>query len=143
MSTHLKKITARAKQIRKAKPSIKWTDAIKQASKQIGSAPVKKVAGVKKKAAKKVAKRVSKKHTDTKSHNVNIRVVSGIDGMKSLRFLVDEKAKAEREILKCKAQISNRSNSAEIKAHFRGWLAKYRKYLVSLNKQIREAKKFV
>lgn len=37
MSNKLKKIVAEAKKIRKAKPSIKWQTAIKEASKKIGS----------------------------------------------------------------------------------------------------------
>ena len=93
-ATHLQKITARAKQIRKAHPKMIWTDAIKKASKELAG---KKVGAVKKKAApKKAAKKKahtkwgkvashkrrvagSEKHTDTKSHNVNIRVVSGME----------------------------------------------------------------
>lgn len=83
--THLQKITTLAKKIRKGKPSMKWTDAIKQASKQIKPAAkkaavkkraIKKVSGVKKSAPKKPA---VKTHKDTKSHNVNIRVVSGVN----------------------------------------------------------------
>lgn len=67
----LKAITNAAKQIRKAKPNIKWTDAIKEASK--------KISGNYKPAAKKQAakKPVIKTHKDTNSHNVNIRVMSG------------------------------------------------------------------
>lgn len=74
----LQKITAAAKIYRRAHPKVKWTDAIKivsrsyKANKKLsGSAVVKKAA--KKKAAVKAAK-----HKDTKSHNVNIRVVSGL-----------------------------------------------------------------
>jgi len=37
MSSKLKKIVAEAKKIRAKKPSIKWTNAIKEASKKIGS----------------------------------------------------------------------------------------------------------
>lgn len=74
--THLQKITDKAKQLRKANPKLKWIDAVKKASKLM---PKKAVGAVKKKAApKKAAKKVAtKKHVDTKSHNVNIRVVSG------------------------------------------------------------------
>lgn len=54
MSTHLKRITTRANQIRKAHPSMKWTAAIKKASSELKggkkSAPKKRVA---KKAAPK------------------------------------------------------------------------------------------
>lgn len=53
----LKKITTVAKQLYKSGKFAKWTDAIRAASKQISG---------------------TKTHKDTKSHNVNIRVVSGI-----------------------------------------------------------------
>ena len=57
MSTHLKKITDLARKLRKAKPMLKWTDAIKAASKSI--------TGVKKHTVKKkaVKKTVLKKPT--------------------------------------------------------------------------------
>jgi hypothetical protein len=48
MSNHLKKITARAKQIRKAHPAMKWTNAIKQASREYRGGSV---GAVKKKSA--------------------------------------------------------------------------------------------
>lgn len=51
MSNHLKKITARAKQIHKAHPAKKWTDCIKQASRELKSG--KKLPAKKKVAAKK------------------------------------------------------------------------------------------
>lgn len=71
--THLQKITDKAKQLRKANPKLKWIDAVKKASKLV---PTKKAAP--RKAAKKAVKKVAtKKHVDTKSNNVNIRVVSG------------------------------------------------------------------
>lgn len=101
----LKKITTEAKKLYKTGKYKKWTDAIKAASKKIGAIKIiekgesksakpkatyqtvrtkkgtfkkiKKVAGVaKKKVAKKEVKRNSI-HKDTRSHNVNIRVLSG------------------------------------------------------------------
>jgi hypothetical protein len=54
--TKFKKAVAIAKQLRKSNPALKYTDAIKKAFKSLGS----------------------KTHKDTKSHNVNIRVVSGV-----------------------------------------------------------------
>ena len=53
----LKAITTAAKKLYKTGRYKKWTDAIKAASKQISG---------------------TKTHKDTKSHNVNIRVVSGV-----------------------------------------------------------------
>jgi len=56
MSSKLKQITSKAKSLYKTGKFKKWTDAIKAASKQISG---------------------TKKHVDTKSHNVNVKVVSG------------------------------------------------------------------
>lgn len=100
--THLQKITSKAKQIRKAKPNMKWTDAIKQASKEL-----KKVGGLvgvhkgksdtivkytrkKPRTVKKVTQPKlfgTKTHKDTKSHNVNIRVLSGTFSMRQIEQL--------------------------------------------------------
>ena len=74
MSNKLKQITTKAKALYKTGKFAKWTDAIKAASKQTKTAK-KKIGAVKKKAA---PKKKSNYHKDTKSHNVNIKVVSGI-----------------------------------------------------------------
>ena len=83
--TALKFITAEAKKIRKQYPKKEWKECIAQASaiyakKHKGKS---KVGAVKKTAKKKVAKKKTAKkssnyHKDTKSHNVNIKVVSGV-----------------------------------------------------------------
>ena len=101
--TALQWIIKEAKILRKKSPKIEWKKAVAQASaiyasKHKGKSPVgkkhaKKV--VRKKAAKKVThkkvgavkhKKVARKkatpkslHKDTKSHNVNIRVMSGVE----------------------------------------------------------------
>ena len=91
MSSKLKAITTKAKQLYKTGKFAKWTDAIKEASKHLSKG--KKVSGIKKAVKKKAVKKVTKKkavkkampknlHKDTKSHNVNIKVVSGISGIK-------------------------------------------------------------
>lgn len=105
-SEHLIKITNKAKQLRRANPKLKWTDAVKKASKLIKPAAkkaapkkravAKKVSGVKKSAPKKAA---AKTHKDTKSHNVNIRVVSGVrQKEKSIKEYI-EIAKRENDYL--------------------------------------------
>lgn len=82
--TALKSIIAEAKKIRKKYPKKEWKDCVKQASAIYASKhKTKTVGAVKKAAKKKVAKKktATKKssyHKDTKSHNVNIRVVSGV-----------------------------------------------------------------
>ena len=55
--------------------------------------PQRAVGKIKKKAVTKVKAKKSRStemHTDTKSHNVNIRVVSGIDQYKQMQFVLDD-----------------------------------------------------
>lgn len=73
MSSKLKQITTKAKALYKSGKFAKWTDAIKAASKGIG-------------ATKKTAAKKSSYHKDTKSHNVNIRVMSGKVGALPIDF---------------------------------------------------------
>ena len=96
--TALQWIIKEAKSLKKKYPKRfkTWKEYVAQASaiyasKHKGKSPVgkkrKKVGAIKKKSAKKVAKKkvakkVSEYHKDTKSHNVNIRVMSGISGIK-------------------------------------------------------------
>jgi hypothetical protein len=82
-----KAVVAEAKKLRKKNPKLTQAQAVKQAwaisysKKRAGVGAVKKKAAPKKKAATKVKakkRRSTEMHTDTKSHNVNIRVISGI-----------------------------------------------------------------
>ncbi len=67
-----KKVVAEAKKLRKKNPKLTQAQAVKQAwamtytKKKVGATP-----------KKKAAKKSSSYHKDTKSHNVNIRVMSG------------------------------------------------------------------
>lgn len=84
-----KAVVKEAGKLRKKNPKLTQAEAVKQAwaisygKKRAGVGAVKKKTVTKKKAkptkvkAKK-GKRTSEMHTDTKSHNVNIRVMSGI-----------------------------------------------------------------
>ena len=77
-----KAVVAEAKKLRKKNPKLTQAQAVKQAfaisygKKRAGVGAVKKKAAPTKVKAKK-SKRTSEMHTDTKSHNVNIRVLSG------------------------------------------------------------------
>jgi len=83
-----KAVVKEASKLRKKNPKLTQAQAVKQAwaisysKKRSGVGAVKKKAAPKKRAATKVkakkSKRTSEMHTDTKSHNVNIRVISGI-----------------------------------------------------------------
>jgi hypothetical protein len=86
--TTLQKIIKDAKSLRAKNPKkyIKWTDYVKEASKKYKSkSPVSKKKATKKKVG---AARPVTKHKDTKSHNVNIRVVSGVKKKKSAKKAV-------------------------------------------------------
>ena len=89
--TALQQIIKEAKVIWKKHPKLSWQEAIKKAStiykskhkpkksgKSIAGKRIVKKSAPKKSAPKKVATKKST-HKDTKSHNVNIRVVSGVD----------------------------------------------------------------
>lgn len=82
-----KAVVKEAKKLRKKNPKLTQAQAVKQAwaisysKKRAGVGAVKKKAAPKKKAATKVKAKKSRStemHTDTKSHNVNIRVISGV-----------------------------------------------------------------
>ena len=85
-----KKVVAEAKKLRKKNPKLTQAQAVKQAwaisysKKKVGAAPKKK--SLKKKSAKKS----SSYHKDTKSHNVNIRVMSGVDPYKQMQFVLND-----------------------------------------------------
>lgn len=70
MSEHLKKITARAKSIRKKHPQMKWVNAVKQASKEVKHKPAKKA--VRKSAPKKSARKSVSGSAPKKVMNVSI-----------------------------------------------------------------------
>lgn len=81
-----KAIVKEASKLRKKNPKLTQAQAVKQAwaisygKKRAGVGAVKKKAAPTKVKAKKRA--ATEMHTDTKSHNVNIRVVSGIGSIK-------------------------------------------------------------
>lgn len=86
-----KAVVAEAKKLRKKNPKLTQAQAVKQAwaidyaEKRSKVGAVKKKKAVKKKSAVKVKakkRRSTEMHTDTKSHNVNIRVMSGIGAIK-------------------------------------------------------------
>lgn len=76
-----KAIVKEAGKLRKKNPKLTQTEAVKQAwaisygKKRTGVGAVKKKAATKVKATKR---KTTEQHTDTKSHNVNIRVISGV-----------------------------------------------------------------
>lgn len=124
--------------------------------KKVGAAPKKKA--TKKAAPKKVAKKVVKKaapkkaakkaapkksvslHKDTKSHNVNIRVMSGIEtvSINNVKYLFEQirKAEGQFQILKDRKKKDKKLVGFDAKLFQR-----YPGYIKSLKKQLTEAKK--
>lgn len=82
--TALQKIIKGAKILQKKNKNLSWKEAVQKSSKEYnsGKKQIKKKASVKKSVGKKIqsikkAPIKKARHIDTKSHNVNIRVVSG------------------------------------------------------------------
>jgi len=106
----------------------------------------KKIGVIKKKAIKKAVKKVIRKkatllHKDTKSHNVNIRVVSGIDSkaLSNVNYLFNEisRSKDQYEGLKHKKKEQGKNFTQTL------LLSRYPNYIRSLKKQLTEAKKHI
>lgn len=122
-----KAIVKEASKLRKKNPSLTQAQAVKQAwaisygKKRAGVGATKKATPTKVKAKK--SKATGEMHTDTKSHNVNIRVVSGIGAIKSsgvkmlqkkfgilaakklMKKKKSEARKLQREMTKVKTQL--------------------------------------
>jgi len=104
-----KKAVTDAQKLRKNNPKLTQAQALKQAfaaNKKVGAvkkktATKKEVAPKKKAAPKKVAsKRITDIHKDSKSHNVNIKVVSGIKKIGALYEFFDIKGLTDVDSLK-------------------------------------------
>lgn len=83
-------------------------------------------------------------HKDTKSHNVNIRVVSGVDGSeyfaKQLNSLLADKKKLETDLMIYKQRVKEKVPFSPFNAlHFKRLPA----MIKSINIQIRESKKHI
>lgn len=131
-----KAVVAEAKKLRKKNPKLTQAQAVKQAwaisysKKRAGVGAVKKKAAPKKKAATKVKAKKSRStemHTDTKSHNVNIRVMSGIGAIKktaenilknqygslAAKKLVESTKRGKRKIQKQMTEIASKIRKIE------------------------------
>jgi len=158
--TQLQKIVAKAKILKKSHPNTKWTDLIKKASKLVTpakksiGAPKKKKAVVKKAIVKKYApvkplakkKKAVKKsparsmHKDTKSHNVNIRVMSGISN-DSLNQIKD----IQKRILSSEAMAHNIKSLMKSDTYKKNkeFIREGKKTIIDINKTNRDNKKII
>jgi len=150
-----KAIVKEASKLRKKNPKLTQAQAVKQAwaisyrKKRAGVGAVKKKAAPKKKAATKVKakKRASTEmHTDTKSHNVNIRVISGTQ-----TDIVSKYVKANQDIEKLeKVLIRNKETQKKApyktdfwRKHFSYQNKLVKKYISELKKHKAELKKLM
>ena len=108
------------------------------------------VSGVKKAAAKKkeAPKKVTGSHKDTKSHNVNIRVMSGIEKFSNsvldeLNFLSNKISNLEEKRDKIKVNIKYKNYSVNDMPKAKFQLKNYNDYIKSLKVNLRNLKKHI
>lgn len=139
-----KAVVKEAGKLRKKNPGLTQAQAVKQAwaisySKQRAG---KKLGATKKAKQTKVKAKKSKtteQHTDTKSHNVNIRVVSGIEGrIYQVRDLIEKDIKYYLEgIERLKKDIPKMTKFEQVRA--KESIKTFKKIIVpKLKKQLRE-----
>ena len=148
-----KKVVAEAKKLRKKNPKLTQAQAVKQAwaisygKKRAGVGAVKKKVA-KKKAAPTKKKAAPKKssgyHKDTKSHNVNIRVMSGLgSAIEDLNYLLREKKKSLENFEIAKINRKRKGDTKEVREHYEYWYNRLRDYIKGLNKRIAIAKRHI
>jgi hypothetical protein len=144
------KAIAEAKKLRAKNPKLTQAAAVKQAfailyskdkPKKVGA--VKKKAAVKKAAPKKkaAAKKPDSYHKDTKSHNVNIRVMSGIKDLEKLHYNIYDLIKMvenEKKALVQKIVFNGKLGEA---FYTKPEITLFRKQIIMLNKRISALKK--
>lgn len=156
-----KQVVKEASALRKKNPKLTQAQAVKQAwaieyskGKKVASVGKVKKAAVKKKAVKKAApkkKAATKKavstHKDTKSHNVNIKVVSGVDKSKllnDLKIIEKDINSLELTLLKNKETMKKFPYKTEFwKNHFKKKNAEILKLISTLKKQKTALKKHI
>jgi hypothetical protein len=156
-----KAVVKEASRLRKKNSKLTQAQAVKQAfaisygkkRSKVGAAPKKKAA--KKAAPTKVkakkGKRTSEMHTDTKSHNVNIRVMSGVNDMalklnmhhvQELRHLTNELSVRQYQLKKTIDQ-RKASRDKDAKNYFNKLALRLRDEIQGIKKQISIVKKFI
>lgn len=96
---------------------------------------------------RKKSKKASEMHTDTKSHNVNIRVMSGVSkiGESALDHL-NKLVKQRRDLAETIEILKGHKKKAvgqQLKNHYAKWINLYKKEDAKLRTQVAFAKKFV
>ena len=140
-----KKVVAEAKKLRKKNPKLTQAQAVKQAFAMTYSKKDVSVGATEKKsvAKKKAAKKSSSYHKDTKSHNVNIRVMSGIDDQ--LSTIRNNMEKSVDYFMSRIALVQNSYGSltASEKLKAKKIIKRYKTYITKLLKQLRETNQLI
>lgn len=129
---------------------------VRKSAKKVGA--VKKVVRkiVKKAAKKKIVRKIVKKapakksaikslHTDTRSHNVNIHVMSGISGhniMDEIKSAIKKVEASEKYALHHKLAIKNKANKQHLPI-LKKQLLNLKKYITEQKAHIKELKKHI
>lgn len=146
-----KAIVKEASKLRKKNPKLTQAQAVKQAWAISYGKKRARVGAIKKKAATKVkakkSKRTSEMHTDTKSHNVNIRVISGLDKInthhvKELQHLTNSLAIAQYHLKKSIEQ-KKASKDKSAKNYFGRMADRFRSEIQAIKQQISIVKKLI
>jgi hypothetical protein len=141
--TALQKIIKGAKTLQKKNKNLSWKDAVKKSSKVYNASkkPVAKKVVKKKAVSKKIAavKKIPAKktgsHKDTKSHNVNIRVVSGAN-MYLIRDMQEKNIKQTLQLIDwTKKEKHSREKALTLK--------RLRANLVLQKKQLKEQNRLI
>ena len=148
-----KAVVKEAAKLRKKNKKLTQAQAIKQAwaisytkerkGEKLGA--VKKAKKTKVKAKRKT--KSSEMHTDTKSHNVNIRVMSGVSkigesALDHLNKLVKQRQSLAETIEILKGH-KKKAVGQQLKNHYAKWINLYKKEDAKLRTQVAFAKKFV
>lgn len=142
-----KAIVKEASKLRKKNPNLTQAQAVKQAwaisygKKRAGLGAVKKKSAPTKVKAKKRA--ATEMHTDTKSHNVNIRVMSGIDDQmtairNNLEKSIDYYMSKVNQILNSYGRLDPKDKILAKKI-----IKRYKTYVTKLLKQLRETNQII
>ena len=136
--TKLQEIVKKAKALKKAYPKkySKWTDYVKAASKLVPKS--KTVGAVKKTATKKTGTRST--HKDTRSHNVNVKVVSGVSlygATKAIQNKAENQLKDIKIINSMKTKLLSTTNGTKANLELKSKIKKitqkyYEKYGVDV-----------
>jgi hypothetical protein len=114
----------------------------------VKKAAKKKVGVIKKKAVKKtISKKPISTHKDTKSHNVNIKVVSGIGALdkniviklQSVIKEIDQREDVIKSVISRKIDLVHRNGLA----WYKNWLKNAKAIVAELKKHKTELKKFI